>query len=63
MDAMEYVVRVLFGATTAASASVRGGEQQSEEDRNVYVVVMTWSTLGVCLLTVLVILCLRYGTL
>ena len=62
---MEYVVRLLFGATTtaAASASVRVVEQQqSEEDRNVSVamVVMTWSTLGVCLLTVLVILGLRY---
>ena len=67
MEAMDYVVRILFGATTtaAASASVRVVEQQqSDEDRNVSVamVVMTWMTLGVCFLTVLVILGLRYGT-
>ena len=47
---------------TSGAASKKPAKQ-SEEDRNVYVVVMTWSTLGVCLLTVLVILGLRYGTL
>ena len=74
MEVVDYVWGVVFGVNTAvadnsmgaveqlsSSSGGGGGGGEARQNVSVAMVVMTWSTLGVCLLTVLVILGLRYG--